>query len=153
MILLGIDVFKADEAFSCDGISYPAGTFVIPVSQPFGLFIKNVFEEQKYPDLRKYPDLWQGLVASKPFEGAPFEAYDMMGWTCLSIRHFLRRGQHSGLGENVLPARNQNRFRKSRGAAVPWIPHEQRRECGLRRPEPDPQAGGRAAGRKGNSFT
>jgi len=81
MILLGVEVFKADEAFTCDGISYPAGTFVIPVSQPFGLFIKNVFEEQKYPDLRKYPDLWQGLVASKPFEGAPFEAYDMMGWT------------------------------------------------------------------------
>jgi hypothetical protein len=81
MILLGVEVSKADEAFTCDGVSYPAGTFVLPLSQPFGLFLKNVFEEQKYPDLRKYPDLWQGLVASKVFEGAPFEAYDVMGWT------------------------------------------------------------------------
>jgi hypothetical protein len=81
MILLGIEVQKAEESFACDGITYPAGTFIIPMSQPFALFLKNVFEEQSYPDLRKYPDLWQGLVSSQKFEGAPFEAYDMMGWT------------------------------------------------------------------------
>lgn len=81
MILLGIDVYKSEEAFSCDGINYPAGTYIIPMTQPFALFIKNVFEEQSYPDLRKYPDLWQGLVSPKDFEGAPFESYDMMGWT------------------------------------------------------------------------
>lgn len=81
MILLGIDVYKSEESFSCDGIEYPSGTAVIPMSQPFALFLKNVFEEQSYPDLRKYPDLWQGLVEPKQFEGAPFESYDMMGWT------------------------------------------------------------------------
>jgi len=81
MILLGIDIFESNEAFSCDGIKYPAGTYIIPMTQPFALFIKNVFEEQQYPDLRKYPDLWQGLVNPKKFEGAPFESYDMMGWT------------------------------------------------------------------------
>lgn len=82
MILLGIDVYKSEESFSCDGISFPIGTWIIPMAQPFALFIKNVFEEQKYPDLRKYPDLWQGLVRSQKFEGAPFfDAYDMMGWT------------------------------------------------------------------------
>ncbi len=81
MILLGVDVYKAEEAFACDGITYPPGTFIVPMSQPFALFVKNVFEEQRYPDMRKYPDLWQGLVSSQKFEGAPFEAYDMMGWT------------------------------------------------------------------------
>ena len=81
LMLLGIDVYRAEEDFVCDGISYPKGTFLIPASQPFGLFAKNMLEEQHYPDLRKYPDLWQGLVASKKFEGAPLEAYDMMGWT------------------------------------------------------------------------
>ncbi len=81
MILLGIDVYKSEESFSCDGINYPVGTYLIPMSQPFALFVKNVFEEQSYPDLRKYPDLWQGLVEPKQFEGAPFESYDMMGWT------------------------------------------------------------------------
>lgn len=81
MILLGIDVYKSEESFSCDGIKYPAGTHIIPMTQPFALFIKNVFEEQVYPDLRKYPDLWQGLIRPIQFEGAPFESYDMMGWT------------------------------------------------------------------------
>ena len=81
MILLGVDVYRSGESFSCDGIKYPVGTYVIPMTQPFALFIKNVFEEQNYPDLRKYPDLWQGLVDPVKFEGAPFESYDMMGWT------------------------------------------------------------------------
>lgn len=81
MILLGIDVYKSEESFFCDGIEYPVGTYVLPMSQPFGLFLKNIFEEQKYPDLRKYPNLWQGLIRPVKFEGAPFESYDMMGWT------------------------------------------------------------------------
>jgi hypothetical protein len=81
MILLGIDVYRSLEPFTCDGLTYPEGTYIIPMTQPFALFIKNVFEEQKYPDLRKYPDLWQGLVRPIDFEGSPFESYDMMGWT------------------------------------------------------------------------
>lgn len=81
MILLGVDVYRSGESFTCDGIKYPVGTYVIPMTQPFALFIKNVFEEQNYPDLRKYPDLWQGIVDPVKFEGAPFESYDMMGWT------------------------------------------------------------------------
>lgn len=81
MILLGIDIYKCINAFTCDGISYPAGTYIIPMTQPFSLFIKNVFEDQVYPDLRKYPALWQGLISPQKFEGTPFESYDMMGWT------------------------------------------------------------------------
>jgi hypothetical protein len=81
MILQGIDIYESEEDFVCDGIRHPKGTWIIPMDQPFALFIKNIFEEQRYPDLRKYPDLWQGLVRSRKFEGAPFEAYDMMGWT------------------------------------------------------------------------
>jgi hypothetical protein len=81
MILLGIDVFRSREEFVSDGVRYPAGTFIVPTDQPNGLFLKNVFEEQRYPDMRKYPDLWQGIVTSRKFEGAPFESYDMMGWT------------------------------------------------------------------------
>ncbi len=81
MHLLGIDVYRSNESFTSDGISYPEGTTILPVSQPFGLFLKNVFEEQAYPDLRQYPQLWQGLIRPKTFEGAPLESYDMMGWT------------------------------------------------------------------------
>ena len=81
MILLGIDIYQSRAAFSCDGLKYPSGTYIIPMSQANALFIKNVFEEQKYPDLRKYPDLWQGIISPKEFQGSPLEAYDQMGWT------------------------------------------------------------------------
>ncbi|RKY84011.1 hypothetical protein DRQ09_09215 [candidate division KSB1 bacterium] len=81
MILLAIDVYRANENFTVDGVDYPKGTYVIPMTQPFALFVKNIFEEQKYPDLRKYPALWQGLVGMVPFKGAPLRSYDAEGWT------------------------------------------------------------------------
>jgi hypothetical protein len=81
MRLLGVEVGKAEAPFVADGIRYPAGTWVIPTNQPFGLFVKNVFEEQAYPDLTKYPDAWQGLVSPQKFKDAYLPPYDMAGWT------------------------------------------------------------------------
>ena len=81
MMLNGIQVYRADESFEHNGITYPEGTFVLPTSQPFGLFLKNIFERQDYPDLRKYSHLWQGLVNPEDWEGAPLRPYDGVGWT------------------------------------------------------------------------
>jgi hypothetical protein len=81
MMVNGIEVQSADEAFSHNGIDYPAGTYVLPTSQPFGLFLKNIFEKQAYPDLREYSHLWQGLVNPEDWEGGPLRPYDGVGWT------------------------------------------------------------------------
>lgn len=81
MQINGIEVYTADEAFEHNGISFPAGTFVLPTSQPFGFFLKSIFERQDYPDLRKYSHLWQGLVSPQPWEGGPLRPYDGVGWT------------------------------------------------------------------------
>ena len=81
MIMQGIEVYKADESFASDGISYPPGTWVIPMNQAFALFVKDMFEEQRYPDLIKYPFAWQGLVRLQKFPGAHLPPYDMAGWT------------------------------------------------------------------------
>ena len=81
MILSGIQVFSAEKSFDHNGISYPEGTFVLPTSQPFGLFLKNIFERQTYPDLREYSHLWQGLVNPEDWEGGPLRPYDGVGWT------------------------------------------------------------------------
>ncbi|HDP97616.1 MAG TPA: hypothetical protein ENN22_00325, partial [bacterium] len=81
LIELAVDVYRARTGFKQDGLDYPAGTYVIPTSQPFGLFVKNMLEEQKYPDLRNYPHLWQGLIQLKKFDGAPLRSYDIAGWT------------------------------------------------------------------------
>lgn len=81
MLVAGVEVYTADEAFRHNGIEYGAGTFVLPTSQPFGLFLKNIFERQAYPDLRKYSHLWQGLVNPEDWDGAPLRPYDGVGWT------------------------------------------------------------------------
>jgi hypothetical protein len=81
MILLAIDVYEAEDSFVTDGITYPAGTWVIPMTQPFALFIKNIFEEQAYPELAEIPHAWQGLVRTETFADAYLPPYDMAGWT------------------------------------------------------------------------
>jgi hypothetical protein len=77
----GIDVYKAKAPFVSDGVSYPADTWVIPMAQPFSRFVKTLFEEQRYPDMVKYPALWQGIVRPQNFPDAYLPPYDMAGWT------------------------------------------------------------------------
>jgi hypothetical protein len=77
----GIEVFTADESFTHDGLSYPKGSFIIPTAQVFGSYVKNILENQEYPDLRKYGHLWQGLSRTVSWDGAPLAPYDGVGWT------------------------------------------------------------------------
>ena len=81
LLLQGINIYQADKTFVCDGLTYPTGTWVIPMNQPFALFIKAVFEEQEYPDLSKYPTLWQGVVRPQKFPDAYLPPYDLAGWS------------------------------------------------------------------------
>ena len=80
-ILNGIEVYQSEEAFVHNGLSYPRGSYIIPTSQPFGLFTKNILEKQRYPDLKKYAHLWQGIVGSAKVGKEPLRAYDGAGWT------------------------------------------------------------------------
>lgn len=77
----GVEVYKSEKSFEHNGINYPAGSYIFPVSQPFGLYLKNLFEKQNYPDLRKYGHLWQGISRAIKMEGAPLAPYDGVGWT------------------------------------------------------------------------
>jgi hypothetical protein len=81
LIDLDLEGYQAEEAFSCDGIEYPPDTYVLPTSQPFGRFLKTLFEVQTYPDLRKYPMLWQSIVEPLKLEIPPIQTYDVLGWT------------------------------------------------------------------------
>ncbi|HEX9973305.1 MAG TPA: M14 metallopeptidase family protein [bacterium] len=81
LIITGIDVYQAESGFVHNGISYPKGSYIIPTSQPFGLFVKNLLEKQDYPDLRKYKHLWQGVVESPKMSREPIPSYDAAGWT------------------------------------------------------------------------
>ncbi|HLL75917.1 MAG TPA: M14 metallopeptidase family protein [Pyrinomonadaceae bacterium] len=44
--------FHDAARFTVEGATYPNGTAVIPVAQPYGAFAKALLEPQRYPDLR-----------------------------------------------------------------------------------------------------
>lgn len=50
-----VEVHRAEEAFTADGISFPEGSWVVPMNQPWASFAQTMLEVQHYPDLRQYP--------------------------------------------------------------------------------------------------
>jgi hypothetical protein len=70
MIDNGIDVYASKAGFKANGVSYPAGSWVIPMDQPYSGLAKELFERQHYPDA-----LENGT--SKAID----LPYDVTGWT------------------------------------------------------------------------
>ncbi|MCK4773084.1 MAG: hypothetical protein KAT18_09190 [Candidatus Latescibacteria bacterium] len=81
LMLLGVEIYETTEPFTSNGTSYPAGTWIIPTSQSFGMFVKTMMEYQDYPDLRKYTHLWQGVASRVRVDTEPLRPYDVAGWT------------------------------------------------------------------------
>ena len=50
-----VEVHEALETFVADGLEFPAGSWVIPLTQPYASFANTMLEVQRYPDLREYP--------------------------------------------------------------------------------------------------
>ncbi|MDP2955069.1 MAG: M14 family metallopeptidase [Longimicrobiales bacterium] len=50
-----VEVHLAREAFTAAGRSFPAGSWVVPMRQPYASFAQTMLEVQHYPDLREYP--------------------------------------------------------------------------------------------------
>jgi hypothetical protein len=70
LLAQGLEVSEATNSFEADGRPYPSGTLVLHREQPYGTFLKDLFEVQRYPD-----------------GPAP---YDVAGWT-LPLLFGLRR--------------------------------------------------------------
>jgi len=70
MISHGLDVHQLKSPATIGGTSYPAGSFVVLMAQPFAGLAKELFEPQKYPD------------AILDGDGKPVDLpYDVTGWT------------------------------------------------------------------------
>jgi hypothetical protein len=64
-----VEVHEARRPFQADGRSYPAGTRLVLMEQPYRAHAKDLLEIQRYPDRRQYPG------------GPPAPPYDLAGWT------------------------------------------------------------------------
>lgn len=69
LILGGVEIHRASEAFTVDTRVYAAGTLVIPMTQVFARYAKDLLERQEYPEVRPAPQL--------PAE----EPYDVTAWS------------------------------------------------------------------------
>lgn len=49
----GVEIHIAEQAFMADGHSYPAGTYIVFIAQPYGSFAKALLEKQEYPEIRE----------------------------------------------------------------------------------------------------
>jgi len=65
----GIEIHRAQKDFIADGKFFPAGSFVVLMSQPYRPYAQSLLEKQEYPDMRQYPG------------GPPEPPYDNAGWT------------------------------------------------------------------------
>jgi hypothetical protein len=69
LLIAGVEVYRAKAPFEQDGRKYAAGTFVVPFTQVFARYAKDLLEKQTYPEVRRSP-------------GAPAEApYDVSAWS------------------------------------------------------------------------
>jgi hypothetical protein len=50
-----VEIARAADGFTADGKSFPAGSYVIGMHQPYSGWAKTLLEVQDYPDLRLYP--------------------------------------------------------------------------------------------------
>ena len=69
LIADGIAVSRATAAFTVNGKSYPAGSYVVRTNQAFRPHILDLFEPQDHPNDFAYPG------------GPPIPPYDAAGWT------------------------------------------------------------------------
>ncbi|MFZ0552583.1 MAG: M14 metallopeptidase family protein [Steroidobacteraceae bacterium] len=78
-----VEVGQAQGSFDADGASYPAGTYIVRLDQPYRSFAKTVLEIQHYPELREYP----GGPLQRPYDVTAQTLPLLFGVRAVAIDH------------------------------------------------------------------
>ncbi len=99
----GIRVHRLTEPVRYQGMTHPAGSWVVLLEQEFGELARQVMSVQDYPDLREYPG------------GPPEQPYDAAGWTLPYQMEVEVVTGREPLSDGFLSA-----LEPVRGEAIPW---------------------------------
>ncbi len=99
----GVRIYRLSARVTQEGVTYPAGTWVVPLDQEFGELARQVLEVQHYPDLREYP------------QGPPEQPYDAAGWTLP-----YQMGVRAVKARRPLEDAVRRAMRPVRGKAISW---------------------------------
>jgi hypothetical protein len=64
-----VEVQRATTPFTAGGRRHPAGSYVVPMAQPYRAHAKDLLEPQRFPKMERWPG------------GPPEPPYDVAGWT------------------------------------------------------------------------
>ncbi len=76
-----VEVHQAMHPFRANDTSFPEGTYVIPMTQPYAAFANTMLAKTEYPDLREYP----GGPPQRPYDVTAHSIPLLMGITAESI--------------------------------------------------------------------
>lgn len=109
-----VEVHQAMHSFRANGKSFPEGTYVVPLNQPYGAFANTLLAKTEYPDLREYP----GGPPQRPYDVTSHSIPLLMGITAESVEYPVE----ALLSEAIpVPDYNFERPRELRGFRSPDV--------------------------------
>ena len=77
-----VEVGQATADFDADGKHYSAGSYIVPLAQPYGSFAKTVLEVQEYPNIPEYP----GGPLQRPYDVTAQTLPLLFGLTAVPVK-------------------------------------------------------------------